>query len=131
MHFERSADVIHAFLPPQGGSERKDAVARARKIVAEAMRLMQADCEACGRGDVWAFFVGRLLPPELGGVRVRYLELAIRWKVSTPVQAEMLFVLCRRMFTGALRKAMWARLQDEGSVDRAIDAIRAGLRGVC
>jgi DNA-directed RNA polymerase specialized sigma24 family protein len=78
-------------------------VAWARQVLEEALRRMQAECNASGREDVWGVFVGRTLGPTLNGARtLGYGRLIQRFGFRSPAQAANVLVTGKRMFKRAL-----------------------------
>lgn len=103
-------------------------IAWAAEVVAEARRRMQGECEASGRGDVWAVFADRLVGPTLeGAAPTPYADLASRLGLPSEVHAANLLVTGKRAFARALRSVIGDYVGDERLIDQEVAALVGGF----
>jgi len=82
-------------------------VAWARRVIAQALQRMQAECRASGRPDIWGVFASRLLGPVLDGARAMpYAALVERFGLASPTQASNVLISGKRMFERNLRSVV-------------------------
>ena len=100
-------------------------VAWARQVLANAIELMERECKASARPDVWGVFQGRVLDPILRHADpVPYAELVRRFGFASPSQASNVLVTANRMFVRALRTVIGAYERDEAEIDQEIAELR-------
>jgi hypothetical protein len=103
-------------------------IAWAAEVVGEARRRMQAECEASGRGDVWAVFADRVVGPTLDGAApTPYALLAARFGLPSEAQAANLLVTAKRAFARALRSVVADYVGDERLVDEEVASLMGGF----
>ncbi len=96
-------------------------VAWAREVLAEILRLMQAECDQSGRDDVWAVFQVRVLAPILEGAEPpSYDQIVDRFGFRSPTQASNALVTGKRMFGRIMRSVVAEYAADEDDVDAEI-----------
>jgi DNA-directed RNA polymerase specialized sigma24 family protein len=96
------ADLLKADQP-------RDAfdVAWARNVLSETIRLMQGECEASDRMDVWGVFECRLLNPLLHSTEpVEYESMVERFGFQSPSQASNVLITAKRMFARLMRSVV-------------------------
>lgn len=92
-----------------------------RQVVLDALQLMEADCRAKRREDLWEIFQARVAEPLLSGSSAKsYTDLVERYQIKTPRQAINLLVTAKRCFTRNLRKAISRYVRDESEIDEEI-----------
>ena len=102
-------------------------VAWARGVVARATSLMQQQCEAEGRLDVWNVFEARIVIPAHDGLApIEYDELIARLGLASIEQAWNLLTTGKRTFNRCLRLAV-AEYTDEENIDEEVRELRAIL----
>ena len=114
---EQDPDLEQA-APPEGDAFE---LAWAREVLRVALSLMQRDCEAAGRQDVWAVFEARVLGPMLENTEpVPLAELMRRLKLDSPEQVSNLAITAKRMFARGLRAilAKYRVTRDAANVGR-------------
>ena len=100
-------------------------VAWARRVIAESLARMQAECSGSGRADVWGVFECRLLAPMLDGAEpMPYGALVERFALRSPAQASNVLITGKRMFERALRAVVGEYADDEAEVDEEIAELR-------
>lgn len=96
-----------------------------RSVVSDALLLMEDDCRARGRGDLWEVFVARAVDPILhGSDPVEYDELVERYGLRTPRQAINLLATGKRAFARHLRVAVGRYVDGEERVDEEISDLK-------
>jgi hypothetical protein len=109
------------------GQRRSEAfdVAWARGVIAEALRQMQAECEATGRQDLWGVFQCRIVGPILEAAPpVDYKQLVQRFGFQSPSQAANALTTAKRMYARALRAAVGQYAQDEQEIESEIQQLK-------
>lgn len=97
-----------------------------RSLVADALTLMEEDCRARGRADVWEIFVARAVDPILHDrVPVEYDALVERFGLNTPRQAINLLATGKRAFVRHLRVAVGRYVDGDARVDQEITDLKA------
>ncbi len=99
-------------------------IAWARAVIDQALIRMLEDCIARGRQDVLGVFEARVLAATLGGPRTPYVELAQRYKLSSPSKAENVLITGKRLFARALREVIAEYEPNEARVDQEISELR-------
>lgn len=101
------------------------------QLVHQALEIMQADCAASGRTDLWEMFRARVAAPLLEDAEPEpYAELVERLGLQTPRQAINLLATAKRAYARALRCAVQRYVTDEAEVEAELAALRASLGGV-
>ena len=96
-----------------------------QQIVQDALRLMEAECHARGRRDIWDVFCLRVVEPMLEGAEpIDYSVLVQRFGFETPRQAINLLANAKRCFTKHLRSAVGRYVSDNSQVDEEIADLR-------
>jgi DNA-directed RNA polymerase specialized sigma24 family protein len=97
----------------------------ARGVIAEALRQMQAECEASGRQDLWGVFQCRVVGPILEAAPpVDYKQLVERFGFRSPTQASNVLTTAKRMYARALRSAVSQYTQDEQEIESEIKELK-------
>jgi DNA-directed RNA polymerase specialized sigma24 family protein len=100
----------------------------AREVIAEALRRLQAECEASGRSAFWGVFEARVVAPILDGANpLAYDELVEKFGFQSPTQASNALITVKRMFVRALRSVVSEYAKDEAGVDAEIQELMAIL----
>jgi len=100
-------------------------VAWARGVIAEALRQMQAECEATGRQDLWGVFQCRVVGPILEGTPATDYKLLVeRFGFQSPTQASNVLTTAKRMYARALRSAVGQYTQDEQEIESEIKDLK-------
>ena len=103
-------------------------IAWTAEVVAEARRRMREECEASGRGDVWAVFLDRVVGPALDGAAATpYAVLARQLGLDSDAQAANLLVTGKRAFARAIRSVVADYVGDERLVDQEVSSLLDGL----
>ena len=106
-------------------TSRIPSLAWARRVIAESLARMQAECSGSGRADVWGVFECRLLAPMLDGAEpMPYEALVERFALRSPAQASNVLITGKRMFERALRAVVGEYVADEAEVDEEIAELR-------
>jgi RNA polymerase sigma-70 factor (ECF subfamily) len=89
-----------------------------KQVVALAVKGMQDECTANGRGDVWSVFNSRLLAPMLEGADPEpYGKLVARLDLVSPSQASNILITAKRMFSRHLRAVIQDTVMDPAQVE--------------
>ncbi len=98
-----------------------------QRVVSDTLQLMQADCTATKRSDLWEIFNVRVVEPMLHGTEpLDYGEIVIRFRIETPRQAINLLATAKRSFIRQLRLVVGRYVQGDEMIDREI----ADLQGI-
>jgi RNA polymerase sigma-70 factor (ECF subfamily) len=99
----------------------------ARQVLANAASLMQQECEAGRRIDIWGVFVGRILSPTLEGAEpVSYDLLTQQFGLASVDAAANLLTTAKRMFARSLRGVV-GEYMEEDEIEGEIADLRAIL----
>ena len=112
---------------PSGGQGPCDAfdVAWAQGVVNEALRRMEAECEAAGRQDLWGVFQCRIVGPILeASPPVDYRQLVERFGFQSPTQAANALTTAKRMYVRSLRSAVGEYAEDEEEIESEIKELK-------
>lgn len=100
-------------------------LAWARGVIAEALRQMQAECEASGRQDLWGVFQCRVVGPIMEATPpVDYRQLVERFGFQSPTQASNVLTTAKRMYARALRTAVGQYAQNEQEIESEIKELK-------
>jgi RNA polymerase sigma-70 factor (ECF subfamily) len=114
---------------PGGGSAAFD-LEWARQIIAEALRRVQAECDATGRAAFWQLFELRVVRPMLEGAEPPpYDELVRRFGFQSPTQASNALLTAKRMFARFLHEVVAEYAGDETLADAELNELRMILAG--
>lgn len=106
-------------------------VAWARNVIAEALRRMQAQCEASGRHDLWGVFQCRLVQPLLTGAPpLRYERLVEQFHLTSPAQASNVLISAKRMYARTLRAVVAEYASDAEDTEAELRDLR-GILAKC
>lgn len=93
----------------------------ARRMLAEVVRRMRAECEQKGRTDLWEIFDGRIVQPLLGGgTALPYDTLVARYGFQSPMQASNALITAKRMFKRLLEEVVRDTVETEAQVEEEI-----------
>lgn len=99
-----------------------------REIIDETLRRVKQDCNSVHRRRYWTLFEDRIVNPLLTGQEARpYRRLVSELGFSSPMQASNALVTVKRMFIRIFRDVVREYANDEQSVDREIEELRAIL----
>jgi RNA polymerase sigma-70 factor (ECF subfamily) len=122
-----AGDRVEDLAAQRGPSTAFD-VAWARGVVHEALRRMQAECEASGRPEVWAVFEGRVIAPLFEGASpLDYPELVRRFGFRSPTQASNVLVTAKRTYARHLRAVVGEYASDGQEIEAELCELRASL----
>ena len=108
--------------PPEAFEE-----AWAREVIRRATTLMQEQCQAENRADLWTVFEDRLLTPSRdGSPPVPYEVLIPKLGLRSMEQVSNLLVTAKRMFNRNVREAVAEYVGDD-QVDQEIYELREAL----
>lgn len=121
-----TANLDQAILNTLASSSDKDyfEIQWVHQVVREALNLMEADCTARRRQDMWIIFRLRIVDPMLQGAEpVNYLQLIHELNLQSPRQAMNLLAIAKRAFDKCLRIAV-GRYVHEDQVEAEITDLR-------
>lgn len=97
-----------------------------RSLVTDALALMEEDCRARDRAELWEIFVARAVDPILHDRDpVDYDALVVRFDLQTPRQAINLLATAKRAFVRHLRVAVGRYVDGDARVDQEITDLKA------
>jgi hypothetical protein len=95
-----------------------------QQVVRDALQMMEADCKARGRSDLWEMFRWRVVDPMLRDAEpIDYGAIVQRLGIGTPRQAMNLLATAKRAFMGHLREAV-GKYVKPNAIDGEIDDLR-------
>ncbi len=122
-----SADQEGVPLPDPGEAAEADRFDRewAQQVVRDTLMLMEDDCEARGRMDLWAVMRLRVVEPMLHGSEPAAYDTIVReLGLATPRQAINLLATAKRSFLRHLRQAVGQYVRSEAEVEQEIADLR-------
>ena len=103
-------------------------VAWARRVLAETIERMQAECDRSKRPDLWGVFQSRLLGPMLEGSEpADYDSLVERFGLKSPSQASNVLITAKRMFARELRSVVAEYSLGDEEIEAEIAELKAIL----
>lgn len=97
-----------------------------RSLVGDALGLMEEDCRARDRMDLWELLHLRVVAPILDDAEpVEYDQIVARFELESPRQAINLLATAKRAFLRHLRVAVGRYVEGETRVDEEIADLRA------
>lgn len=100
----------------------------ARETVLAAVELMQRECGAKTRPDIWEVFHGRVVRPAFEDApAVAYDDLVTRFNLTSPREVINLLVTAKRMYLRCLREVIGRYVDDEREVEVEVAELRAIL----
>lgn len=97
----------------------------ARRVLAETIQCMRAECEASDRLDVWGVFECRVLEPTLHGKEpADYEQIVTRFGLQSPSQASNVLMTGKRMFARVLRSVVGEYADDDEDIEAEIRELR-------
>jgi RNA polymerase sigma-70 factor (ECF subfamily) len=116
--------------PTPSGDNPSHAFVRewARQVVAQAVRRLEAECEARARLDLWELFRGRVLDCAMNGAEPRpYEQFMAEFGFTSVAEASNALVTAKRMFQRMLRSVVADYIGDPGQVEAEIADVRSAL----
>ena len=93
----------------------------ARAMLNDVLRRMQEECEAAGKGSVWAVWEHRVLKPLLEKLEpLPYLDLVERYGFLSEAQATNTLETAKRIFRRTLQSVVGKYVQDEAEIEEEI-----------
>ncbi len=124
---KRAPQEMRSVLPdepadPGTSEEPSDSldVAWARQVIQSALQLMEAECAASGRPDIWGVFESRILAALDGAEPLPYDQLVERFRLASPAQAMNILITAKRMYERNLRTVIAEYADDPSEVDLEI-----------
>jgi RNA polymerase sigma-70 factor (ECF subfamily) len=100
----------------------------AREVIREALRRMEAECQANGRMDVWGVFHCRTLAPTLeGSDALPYAQVVQRFGFRSPIQASNALITAKRMYLRMLCSVVGEYCHSPEGIEAEIEDLKAIL----
>jgi DNA-directed RNA polymerase specialized sigma24 family protein len=103
-------------------------LAFARGVIGEALKRMEAQCEASDRADIWGVFAGRLLQPIFEAAEAAdYETLVRRFGFQSPGHAANVLITAKRMFARILRSVVGEYVATESDIEAELKELQTIL----
>lgn len=97
----------------------------AKDVIAEALRLTEAECSHSGRSDVWGVFQSRILSPLFDGTEpVPYERIIEKFGFKSPIQASNVLTTAKRMFARNMRSVIAEYVTGAAEIEEEIADLR-------